>query len=31
MTAFHIATTIFFLVVLPTTIIISLIKTFKGE
>jgi hypothetical protein len=31
MTLAHIASTIFFLVVLPTIITISLIKTFKGE
>jgi hypothetical protein len=31
MTAFHIATTIFFLGILPTIITISLIKTFRGE
>ncbi len=31
MTAFHIATTIFFLGVLPTIITIALIKTFRGE
>jgi hypothetical protein len=31
MTAFHVATTIFFLVVLPAIITIALIKTFKGE
>ena len=31
MSALHIATTIFFLVVLPAIITIALIKTFKGE
>jgi hypothetical protein len=31
MTAFHIATTIFFLGFLPAIITIALIKTFKGE
>ena len=31
MTAFHIATTIFFLGVLPAIITIALIKTLKGE
>jgi hypothetical protein len=31
MTALHIASTIFFLVVLPAIITISIIKTFKGE
>jgi hypothetical protein len=31
MTAFHIATTIFFLGVLPTIITIAIIKTFKGQ
>jgi hypothetical protein len=31
MTAFHVATTIFFLGFLPAIITIALIKTFKGE
>jgi hypothetical protein len=31
MTAFHVATTIFFLGVLPAIITLAIIKTFKGE
>jgi len=31
MTAFHIATTIFFLGILPAIITIAIIKTFKGQ